>query len=231
MRMSEPACSYQEREETAAGFAAGALSPREHEAFSLHLLSCAQCRALLQDAAALRAGFRTRDRRRRRFALPVTGVAAALIAWVALMPSAMQRLGREVEPPDLRVMAVRANPDSAAHFAERGIAAYNTADYQAAADAMGRAYTLQPDAGTAFVLGAALLLAQEADSARAALTRAVDAADSPYQTEARLYRAYAWLQLDQADSAIVDLQALQAAADPPMQQRATLLLERIRRAQ
>lgn len=232
MNMSQPICDYPERDDAIAGFAAGTLTPREHDAFGLHLLSCPECRTEVEQAVELRAAFRARARKRRRLVLPAAGLAAAAIGWVLLAPSAAQRLGRQVEAPELRVMAVRASIDSAAYYVERAVDAYAIGDYKRAALALQRAYAIQPDPGTAFVLGAARLKAGPADSARAAFTRVIDAGPAtPYAIEARLYRAYAWLQLDRPDSAMADLRGLEANADPQMKLRATVLQERIRRSQ
>src|SRR5687768_10891744 len=226
-------CSLENREELAAQFAGARLAPAEYDAFGVHLLACAECRALVAEAADLRAAFRTRARRRRAVLVtPVTGAAAAaVIAWIALTPSAVQRLGAVYQAPGVTPMEVRATADSAAAFAVRGVDAYRKQEYDQAVRWLSRAYAEHEDAGTAFLLGASLLMNGAADSAVVAFGQVIRVRQSVYSPEAHFYRAKAWLQLERPDSAAMDLMSAAASpnAPPRLRERATELLDRLKR--
>ena len=139
--MNDRACVVDDRDELAARYVAARLEGHELEDFELHLLSCAECRTAVREAAGMRGALRQRARPRpARFMLPAAAVAGAamLVLWVNRYP--LHQLGA-VDAPSLRgIVAVRAPQESAAIFAERGVAAYQQKRYAAASDLFARAY-------------------------------------------------------------------------------------------
>lgn len=153
--------------------------------------------------------------------LPVGAATAAVLAWLLLLPSAAQKLGRVADAPGVAPMPVRTRVDSASVWAERGIAAYQKADYATAARWLKRAHAGEPQPGLAFFMGASLLMKSDARGALAAF--AAVPGDSPYGGEARYYAGKAWLQLGRVDSARAQLELAQA--DARMHERARALID------
>jgi tetratricopeptide (TPR) repeat protein len=193
--------------ELAARYVAGKLAAAELTQFELHLLGCDECQANVREAAMVRSALRVQHRRIRYAVagVPAALAAAAVIAWLLWAPTQLQRLGQVANAPGLAPMQVRAAEDSAANFAERGIAAYQQRDFRAAARWLQRAETTDPQPGAAFFLGAAQLMAHQPAAAVAAFHRVLQSNESAYRDEALYYAAKAWLQLGNRDSALTDL--------------------------
>jgi tetratricopeptide (TPR) repeat protein len=195
-------------------YVAGTLAPAEVEAFEIHLLDCEACQGAVREGAAVRAGLRAGPGRR----FPVLGwsvplAAAAALVWLVWPASdPLRRLGRVDAVPTFEGLAVRADPDSAARLADRGMAAYAAGDFGEAARLLGSAAALDPSPAIRFFLGISRLRTGEPDSALAALALALEPPDNPYAGEARFYRAKAWLALGEADSALAQLAAVPAGA-------------------
>jgi hypothetical protein len=212
-------CTFDDREELASGYVAGGLGTSEIEAYELHLLSCESCRAAVHEAAALRGALRPRMRRLGTAWVPIGAATAAALAWLLLLPSATQKLGRVAEAPSVAPMPVRTHVDSTSVWAERGIAAYQKADYVTAARWLKHAHDSEPQPGIAFFLGVSLLMNADARDALAAFAAVPDG--SPYGGEARYYAAKAWLQLGQSDSARAELEL--SRGDARIRERASAL--------
>lgn len=224
--MNTTRCQRADRDELAAGYVAQTLHAAQAEDYELHLLTCADCRAAVKEAAELRAAMRTRLRRSRAVLVAPLGLAsAAVVAWLILAPSALQDLGRVSAAPSLTIMPVRADLDAAAQHAQAGVTAYNQRDYRAAARSLTLAYANQPDAATAFFLGASWLMSGQPDSAISALRDVNEL--SPYGGEADFYAAKAFLQLEQRDSARARLE--RAAQHGELRARAVALRDSIDR--
>lgn len=195
-------------------YVAGTLPSDAAEAFEIHLLGCAGCQRLVEEASALRAALRVRATPRRTPRLLwATATAAAIVVAVALLrgPNGFEQLGRTAAPPFSGVLA-RSDPDSASQGITDGLTAYSGGDYRRAAALLGSAQRASAEPGVAFLLGAARLMSGDRRGAITAFHAASEPAGNPYAAEARYYAAKAWLQLGRADSALAELRGAPRAA-------------------
>jgi tetratricopeptide (TPR) repeat protein len=196
-----------------ARYVSGRVSGSERDDFETHLLSCARCCAAVEEAATIRSALRARKRMRRLAAAAPFAAVALLLIGVRLRPSDVRRLGR-VNAPSMEVMEVRGSADSGAVATARAVALYRERRYPEAASAAAHAYRLNQQTGTAFLSGAAYLMAGAPDSAIAAFRRVIAAGTSSYSAEANYYAAKAWLQLGSIDSATAHLRRAGESVGP-----------------
>ncbi len=167
----------------------------------------------MREGVAIRRALRTEGSTlpRPRFLLwagPIAA-AAALAVWLVLRPvDPLARLARVDVVPGFVGLAVRAEADSGAALADRGMAAYLAGDFRDAARLLGEASELDPAPAVHFFLGIARLKVGASEEAIAALSLAAEPADNPYAAEAHLYLSKAWLGLGNADSALVHLRSV-----------------------
>jgi hypothetical protein len=226
--MSTAGCVFPDRDECAARYVAGTLAEASIESFELHLLACAACRSDVRDAAGLRAALRKPARRRAVVRwLPIGIAAAAGVAWLLITPGPLERLGRLNDPPQLTLMPVRGDPDSAALYSARGLAAYRAERYDEAARWLSRSHAEKSDAGAAFYAGAAFVVVSEPDSALRLLHPLTRGGHPGYAAEAHVLAAHAWLQKNRADSALVHLQEAERIGHAPVRAAAAKLRARV----
>ncbi len=203
-------CPTVQDADTVHRYVAGTLGPHEVEAFEIHLLECASCQEVVREGVAIRQALSRGGPTslRPRFLLwagPIAA-AAALAVWLVLRPvDPLARLARVDVVPGFEGLAVRAEADSAATMADRGMAAYLAGDFREAARLLGGASELDPAPAVHFFLGIARLKIGASEEAIAALSLAAEPPDNPYAAEAHLYLSKAWLGLGNADSALVHL--------------------------
>jgi anti-sigma factor RsiW len=233
-------CPTREDTDHAHRYVAGTLPPDERDAFEAHLLECERCQRAVREGAAIRAAL-THEAPAgeaaleegsglwspRLVAAATLAAAAAIALWFVLPGGELEALGR-VAPPVMEPLPVRAEADSAAILAARGMTAYREGDYGAAASLLARAVDAEPAPGTRFFLGIARLLTGSRQEARASLTAALEPPGNPYAAEARFYLAKAWLLDGRADSALVHLAAVPPAAG--IRGHAEALADSVRRA-
>lgn len=220
--MSDPLrCPARENTDHVHRYVAGTLAADELEAFEVHLLECELCQAAVREGAAIRAALIASDAaaeredgsRPWRLAASLTLAAAAAIAlWFVLPGGELEALGRIGSPPGMEPLPVRADADSAAILADRGMVAYREADYGAAAALLERAVAAEAGPGLHFFLGITRLMNGSREEGRESLVAALEPAGNPYAAEAHLYLAKVWLLAGQADSALAHLAAVPPSA-------------------
>ncbi|HEY7686754.1 MAG TPA: zf-HC2 domain-containing protein [Gemmatimonadales bacterium] len=199
-------------------YVAGTLELENVTQFEAHLLGCAECQAAVREGAAVAAALRrisapvvgagTLGRRRLWWAVPLTVAAAGALWFITNREGPLAKLGRVAEAPAFAGVPVRGDSDSASRLADSGMIAYGAGQYGDAARLLSAVPEEARTAGLRFYLGVSLLLT---DAARDAVRQLADvSADSPYAAEAHFYRAKAWLRLGQADSALAELDAVEA---------------------
>ncbi len=215
-------------------YVAGTLGPSEVEAFEIHLLECASCQVVVGEGVAIRQALSRGGPTslRPRFLLwagPIAA-AAALAVWLVLRPvDPLARLGRVDVVPGFEGLAVRAEADSGAALADRGMAAYLAGDFREAARLLGEASELDPEPAVHIFLGIARLKEGASEEAIAALAAAAEPADNPYAAEAHLYLSKAWLGLGNADSALAHLGSVLSTPSDVVA-HAVALADRVREA-
>ena len=210
-------CADAEARDLVHRYVAGTLEPDERDRFETHLLECAACQEAVIQGIAVRAALREESGGSRRppvmaWAIPLAA-AATLAVWLILpSESAVERLGRVDQLPSFSGLPVRATADSAALLTDRGMAAYQDGDYRRAADLLAAAYRADSSIAVGFFLGVTQLKMGSAERAVESLAAALEPPQNPYAAEAHFYRAKAWLQLGQADSALAQLAAVPTTA-------------------
>ncbi len=233
-----PHCPSREDTDHVHRYVAGTLSPNELEAFEIHLLECDRCQQAVREGVAVRAALAAAESGAERggrswsprlVASLTLAAAAAIALWLVLPGGELEALGRIGSPPGMVPLPVRAEADSAALLADRGMTAYREGDYGSAAALLERAVTVEPSPGSHFFLGVARLLTGSRDEARASLEAALEPAGNPYAAEAHFYLAKTWLQSGQADSALLHLTAVPTSAEQ-IHAHAAALADSVRRA-
>lgn len=207
-------CPSVESDETATRYAAGRLVPAEAEAFEQHMIGCSRCQDAVLASSAMAAALRKPNERslwrswQVRFGVPLA--ASLLIAvWLARPgPAGLNDLARVDPVPAFLGVAVRTSGDETTRSIDAGMAAYSAGDYDTAVQELARA---RGSAAVDFYLGIARLKTGDYAGAAAALHTA-RAENSPYASEAALYRAKALLGMRRADSALSELARIQPAA-------------------
>lgn len=207
-------CPSVESDETATRYAAGRLVPDEAEAFEQHMIGCSRCQDAVLASSAMAGALRTPNERSLwrswpvRFGVPLA--ASLLIAvWLARPGrTGWSDLARVESVPAFNGVAVRTTGDDATRAIDAGMAAYAAGDYETAVRELARA---PGSAAVDFYLGIARLKTGDYAAAAAAL-HAARAVNSPYASEAALYRAKALLGMQRADSALSELALIQPAA-------------------
>lgn len=212
------ACSIAADGERVHRYVAGTLDLEDVAQFEAHLLGCAECQAAVREGVAVAAALRRISapavdpvrvgRWRRWWAVPLAAAAASALWLVMGREGPLARLGRVVEARAFAGVPVRGDADSMSRLADSGMAAYGAGEYVDAARLLGAVPEEARTAGLRFYLGVSLLLS---DAPRDGARHLADvSADSPYAAEAHFYRAKAWLRLGQADSALAELDAVEA---------------------
>lgn len=239
-------CEWVERGDIAEQYAAGKLSESDRDAFEAHFFSCGACLArleTLQHTAALLRTPTVAARGWRYWPLAVAaGVMVALgVAFqmatlrteapveIAQAPKApvnrWAELGR-FEAPEYRADLVRGAGPSADFRA--GMEAYQKRDFAAALVPLRRAADQnRKDAAAGFFAGIAELRAGEVAAGIARLASVDGLGFTPYQEEARFYRAKGLLLLGDVDGARKALEAV-AAMGGDLETAAKNLLAQLR---
>ncbi len=226
-------CGMAEARDLVHRYVAGTLEPDELDRFEAHLLECLACQEAVRQGAAVRAALREPAAGSRRlptaaWTLPLAA-AAALALWI-LLPSegALERLGGVDPIPGFSGLPIRTPADSGVLLADQGMAAYQAGDYASAAELLHGAFERDSSPAVAFFLGVTRLKTGEPSLALESLAAARES-DNAYAAEASLYIAKAWLQLEQADSALSSLAAIPPSTGA-INQHARALADSIRQA-
>jgi hypothetical protein len=209
------------RQDTIHQYVAGTLGESDVEDFEVHLLTCAECRAAVNEGTAIRAAFAHtppaarlgRTPGRRAAWVGVFAVAAAAVFMIARMPRGGDRLAA-FRPPTFAGVVVRGDDsDSSRALVDSGMAAYVRGDFRVAARDLRRGAAADSSPGVTFYLAASLLADGNAGDAVAAGRRAYVPTANPFAADARVIVAKAWLRLGRFDSALVELNDVRRAAD------------------
>jgi tetratricopeptide (TPR) repeat protein len=196
-------------------YVAGTLETDELEVFEIHLIACAECERAVREGLAIRSALGAQENgahtlRLVSWVVPIA--AAAACVWLLLKPAdPLRQLGRVDTVPAFDGIPVRADADSGASLANRGMAAYADADFRLAAELLTRAVDFDPTPAGFFFLGIARLKISDYHGAMDALSEVADPPDNPYAAEAHLYCAKAWLSLGYPDSAFAHLELASSA--------------------
>ena len=206
-----------------AGYVAGTLSQADLETLEAHLVDCPHCQAEVRLAVAVRGAVRqpatAAARPRTGLGLAVAGLAlAAGIAGVLLLRPGSRNnrwkdLGAVTVAPIYLGIEVRGTPAKADSLFAAAMTAYREARYDVAGAGLRSALAANAEpAPAAFFMGAALLMQDKAGDAERAFARVIALGDTPYQGEARLYRAKALLRLGRPADAVTELRAVTSPA-------------------
>lgn len=225
-------------EATVVRFYEGALAEDEADRLREHITTCAACLELARDAHAFVAAMRgpqavPRQLQPRRSWAGWWLAAAAVIPiliWVA--PLMRQRDAIEIVPaPYLRASLDNSNTawrgaEGADDRFELAMRAYLAKDYQAAELALEAHVSShsEDDRGRFYLAVTRLLRGRTAD-ALADLSRLTEDAAEPLRSEARWYRALAWLKTGERDRAVEELRWL-ASSSSSRAPEARALLDR-----
>jgi tetratricopeptide (TPR) repeat protein len=219
-------CAEVEKREWIEKYLLGELGEVEAQELEEHYFSCDDCFEALKDASALRSvlaeeiwAVRTRRASTRQRRVWVWGVAAVVVL-VGIGISLLPRLLEQADDADVeitRLAAIEAPPyaprslRSPGGEAERrfreAMARYQEGDYIGAIPGLETAAGLDSEsAKIAFYLGACYLLTDQPVPAIESFGRVVELGRTPYLERARLYRAKAFLRVDNLDAAGKELE-------------------------
>ncbi len=203
---------------------AGQLSEAESETFEEHFFECNGCSEALKDHVAVRAALselpRTEPAQPNRFGAQIHPwwllAAAALVLGLGLAfwlapwngpPSGQAVLASsEVEAPPYEPRNLRTVAGGGERLFNEAMTAYQDGAYAKAIPGLEAAIELDPDLDKAhFYLGACYLLEDQPDRTIDSLSRIAQMENSQYREWAYLYRAKAYLRLEDLESARKDL--------------------------
>jgi len=232
--MSVPVlCSVAADGERVHRYVAGTLELDAVAQFETHLLGCAECQAAVREGVSVAAALRrvsapvvdsVRAWRRRLWWTVPLAAAAGILWFVVSRESPLERLGRVAEAPAFAAVPVRGDGDSLTELVDSGMAAYGRGRYRVAASLLGSVPVDRRTPGVRFYLGIATLLGAKAEEAIRLLADVPS--ESPYADEAHFFRAKAWLRLERADSALVELASV--AGTVALAARAAALADSVR---
>lgn len=226
-------CERAIRENIAERYLAGTLDSQTTEEWEQHFFACEQCAqqveilqaivpALREMAPQIRQELKPQRPVRRWFwiAIPVAAMAGLIIAIPSMdvmrkkspaaPPVAVSKtpdftLLAKLDPPAYKAPVLRGLESPAENHFRQAMTAYVTHDWPHAIEGLQRSLELDSKApAPRFFLGAAYLLAGNAQAASAELERTASV-DSPFRDEARFDLAKAYLALNRPDEAIASL--------------------------
>jgi anti-sigma factor ChrR (cupin superfamily) len=204
-------------------YLAGTLGAATAELLEVHLVACQRCQTELRLAAAITGALAepVLTAFPRRHGLLFAGIGLALAAGLAAIllfrpfgrTGQWRELGAVSVAPIYLGVDVRGTPTHSDSLFAAAMRAYNAQAYKTASTGLEAALAQGADsASTQFFLGASLLMQGKAHEADAAFSRVIAAGDTPYQGEARLYRAKALLQEGRVADAVTELHAVTTAS-------------------
>jgi tetratricopeptide (TPR) repeat protein len=199
-------------------YVAGTLDAETAQALEDHFVTCPRCQTDLRLAWAVRAALAepaasvARPHAGRWLVVAGLALAAGLAAIVVLRSNRganqWSDLGAVSAAPIYLGVAIRGTSAPGDSLFDVAMKAYDAGRYAEAVSGLRSALAAGADsAPTEFFSGSALLMQDRPDDATVAYARVIALGDSPYQAEARLYRAKALLRQGNADAAVSDLRA------------------------
>jgi hypothetical protein len=228
---------------TVAAYLDRGLSAAQKTVVEAHLAECAACRAEVVQLGGL---LHPRRVRQRTFVVGTAIAAAATLLFLVLPKSVdapgtgdpditgasalrIRALGAVTQPPIYLGVSVRAPSARGEELFMSGMRAYNEARYADAVAALRDARTAGlGGASTPFLLGASLLMLDDATGAAAEFAHVIDLGPTQYRAEAHYYRAKALLRMNRASEAAAALDQSVRDATEPIKSIAGSLLDSVR---